>query len=83
MHAITYSSARQHLAEIMNKVCDEHEPILITRTKAKTTVLISLEDFHSMKETAYLLQSPKNAKHLQESMEQFEKGEYKEMVLVE
>ena len=52
--AITYSEARQNLAETMNRVCDHHEPVIITRQKSPSVVMMSLEDYNSIMETAYL-----------------------------
>lgn len=70
MEAITYSHTRQHLAEIMNKVSDDRAPVLITRQTGNPVVMMSLQDFNALEETAYLLRSPKNAKRLMESIEQ-------------
>ncbi len=70
MEAVTYSHTRQHLAEIMNKVSDDRAPVLITRQSGNPVVMMSLQDFNALEETAYLLRSPKNAKHLMESIEQ-------------
>lgn len=56
--AITYSEARQNLAETMNRVCDHHEAVIITRQKSPSVVMMSLDDFNSLMETAYLLRSP-------------------------
>ncbi len=70
MKAITYSHTRQHLAEIMNKVTDDRTPILITRQTGQPVVMMSLQDFNALEETAYLMRSPKNAKRLMESIEQ-------------
>ena len=69
MEAISYSLTRQHLAEVMNKVSDDRAPILITRQKGRPVVMMSLEDYNALEETAYLLRSPKNAKRLMESIE--------------
>jgi antitoxin YefM len=69
MEAITYSQTRQHLAEIMNKVSDDRSPVLITRQKGRPVVMMSLDDYNALEETAYLLRSPKNAKRLMESIE--------------
>jgi antitoxin YefM len=74
MLSITYSNARQHLAEVMDKVHDEHEPIIITRKATHAVIMISLEDFNSLHETDYLLKSPRNAKRLRESIKQHKEG---------
>ena len=55
METVTYTDARKNLAKTIEKVCDDHVPIVITRQKAESVVLISLEDYHSLEETAYLL----------------------------
>jgi antitoxin YefM len=70
MKAITYSHTRQHLAEIMNKVSEDRAPVLITRQKGNPVVMMSLDDYNALEETAYLLRSPKNARRLMESIEQ-------------
>jgi antitoxin YefM len=82
MDAITYSKARANLAKTMENVCQDHDPIIITG-KNKSVVMISVEDYSSMQETAYLLSNPVNAKILMESIEQLEKGEGKERKLIE
>jgi antitoxin YefM len=58
----------------MDKVNSNHKPMLITRQNGKPAVLISLEDFHSYEETAYLMASPKNAQRLRESIAEAEAG---------
>ena len=68
MDAITYSHARSNLAQTMEKVCDDHAPIIITRKNQRSVVLLSLEDYRALEETAYLLRSPKNARRLLESV---------------
>jgi antitoxin YefM len=64
MNAMTYSHARGHLAETMGKVCDDHAPVIITHKNQRSVVMISLEDYQALEETAYLLRSPKNASEL-------------------
>ncbi|MBI4706707.1 MAG: type II toxin-antitoxin system prevent-host-death family antitoxin [Thermodesulfovibrionia bacterium] len=83
MRAITYTSARSDLAKTMKKVCDDHNPIVITRKNTEAVVMISLEDYEALNETAYLLQSPKNAKRLIESIKELEKGKGKERDLLD
>ncbi len=74
MDAITYSTARAKLADTMDRVCDDHEPIIITRNGQQAVVMMSLDDFKSLEETSYLLRSPKNAKRLLESIAGLEAG---------
>lgn len=68
MDAIAYSTARAKLADTMDRVCDDHEPIVITRDGQQSVVMMSLKDFNALEETSYLLRSPKNAKILLESI---------------
>jgi antitoxin YefM len=74
MDAISYTFARQNLAKTMDRVCENHEPLIITRNNEPSVVVMSLEDFNALEETAYLLRSPKNAKRLLESIAQLESG---------
>jgi len=83
MEAITYSHARQNLAKTMNRVCDEHDLVIITRKVAAPVIMMSLENYNSIQETAYLLRSPANAEKLRESIKQYEKGRYKIKELIE
>ncbi len=83
MRAISYTSARGNLAQTMKKVCEDHDPVIITRRNSEAVVIISLEDYEALNETAYLLQSPRNAKRLLESIEQLDSGKGVERDLVE
>ena len=64
MSTISHSYAREKLAQTMDRVCDDHEPVVITRQKQRSVVIMSLEDFQALEETAYLLKSPANARRL-------------------
>ncbi|MFT4100875.1 MAG: type II toxin-antitoxin system prevent-host-death family antitoxin [Burkholderiaceae bacterium] len=70
MDAISYSSARAKLADTMDRVCNDHEPLIITRSGQQSVVMLSLEDFNALEETAYLLRSPSNVKRLLAAIEQ-------------
>ncbi|MGD9365957.1 MAG: type II toxin-antitoxin system prevent-host-death family antitoxin [Desulfobacteraceae bacterium] len=83
MKAITYTAARQNLAKTMEKVCQDHSPIIITRKKTDSVVIISLEDYSALEETAYLLRSPKNIRRLIESIVQLGEGKGTERELIE
>ncbi len=81
MKALTYTAVRGNLAKTMKKVCDDHDPVIITRKQHDAVVMMSLEDYESLNETAYLLHSPKNTRRLLESIEELEKGKGKERKL--
>jgi antitoxin YefM len=83
MDTITYTSARSNLAKTMEKVCDDHSPVVITRKTAQPVVMMSLEDFEALEETAYLLRSPKNTRRLLESVAELEAGKGSEKELAE
>ena len=83
MDSITYTKARAQLAKTMDLVCENHEPVIITRSGEESVVMLSLEDYKSLEETAYLLRSPKNAKRLIEAIAELERGGGTERELAE
>ena len=83
MKAITYTNARQNLAKTMEKVCQDHSPIIVTRKTTDSVVIMSLEDYEALEETAYLLRSPKNTRRLIESIAQLEEGRGSERELTD
>ncbi len=83
MDAISYTAARANLSKTMEQVCDDHSPVIITRKRESSVVMISLEDYQAMEETAYLLRSPANARHLLESIAELEAGKGTERELLE
>ena len=74
LNTINYSTARANLAKTMERVCNDHLPVIITREGGAPVVLISLEDYQALEETAYLLSSPANARRLLESIAELETG---------
>ncbi len=74
MKALSYTAVRNTLAKTMEKVCENHEPVIITRKSKGAVVMLSLEDYESLEETSYLLRSPANAKRLLESISQLNQG---------
>ncbi|MDJ0691824.1 MAG: type II toxin-antitoxin system prevent-host-death family antitoxin [Xenococcaceae cyanobacterium MO_188.B32] len=83
MDAITYTQARKNFASIMNRVCDDHAPIIITRQSERPVVMMSLEDYSALEETMYLLKSPANAQRLYKALEQLKEGKYQQRDLIE
>ena len=74
MKTKTYTEAREKLSDIIEKVCEDHDPMIITKRRDKSVVMMSLEDYESLAETAYLLRSPRNARRLLESIKELEEG---------
>ncbi len=52
MKALSYTAARSNLAKTMESICDDHEPVVITRKNERSVVMLSLEDYESLEETA-------------------------------
>jgi len=74
MDAISYTAARENLAATMDKVCNDRAPVVITRNRDQSVVMLSLDEYESLQETAYLLQSPANATRLMKAKAALEKG---------
>ncbi len=74
MKTLTYSEVRQNLTAAMNETVDDRIPILITRQKGTACVLLSLDEYQSLEETAYLMRSPNNARRLMDSIDELNAG---------
>ncbi len=83
MDAMTYTAARANLASAMDRVCNDHEALIITRNGEQSVVMLSLEDYKALEETAYLLRTPANAKRLLKAVSQLNVGQGTERVLAE
>ncbi|MDR2089805.1 MAG: type II toxin-antitoxin system prevent-host-death family antitoxin [Clostridiales Family XIII bacterium] len=83
MDAITYTNLRQNLKSYMDKVFNDHDPLIITRKNNENMVLMSLDEYNSLLETNYLLSVGANAEHLQKSIHQHKAGRIKEKKLYE
>ena len=74
MKSITYTAARENLASTINRVCEDHAPVVITRNRDQSVVMLSLAEYESLEETAHLLRSPANAKRLFDSIDAIKRG---------
>ena len=74
MDTTTYTALRANLASAMDRVCDDHEPLIVTRNGEQSVVMLSLEDYKALEETAGLLRSPANAKRLLSAIAQLAAG---------
>ena len=83
MDAISYTAARANLASTMDRVCADHEALIITRNGEQSVVMVSLADYKALEETAYLLRTPANARRLLAATEQLAAGGGRERKLAE
>ena len=74
MRSITYTAARENLASTINRVCEDHAPVVITRNRDQSVVMLSLAEYESLQETAYLLRSPANARRLLAAIDSVKRG---------
>ncbi|WP_420614796.1 type II toxin-antitoxin system Phd/YefM family antitoxin [Candidatus Palauibacter sp.] len=75
MREVSYSKARRNLKALMDEVVDDCEPILIRRRGKEPVALVAADELTSWMETAHVLRSPANARHLRESIAACERGE--------
>ena len=83
MHTETFSSARKNLASTMDYVVSNHTPVTITRQNKEPVVMLSLEDYRAIEETAYLMQSRSNADRLNSAIDELENGKGVQRELIE
>ena len=74
MKTMSYTESRARYAEVLDSVVNDREEVVITRAGHEPVVLVSLADFESLRETAYLMRSPTNARRLLDAMERLEAG---------
>ncbi len=74
MNTATFTQTRQNLASTMDYIAKHHTPLTVTRQNKEPIVMISLSDFKSHEETAYLMQSTKNATRLNKAIQELESG---------
>ncbi|MCS6712631.1 type II toxin-antitoxin system prevent-host-death family antitoxin [Brachybacterium sp. EF45031] len=74
MKTMSYTESRANYAQVLDDVVNNREETIITRAGHEPVVLVSLADYESLRETAYLLRSPTNARRLLDSIENLERG---------
>jgi antitoxin YefM len=83
MRTLSYTQTRENFASTLDAVEADREEVVVTRAGHEPVVIVSLQDYESLKETAYLLRSPANARRLLGSIERLESGTGSEQALVE
>jgi antitoxin YefM len=83
MNAIDYATAQDQLARTMQRVCEDREPVIITRDPEQAVVMLSLDDYNALAETAHLLRTPANARRLLDAIAELDSGGGSERTLAE
>ncbi len=83
MKTMSYTESRKRYAEVLDSVVNDREEVVITRAGHEPVVIVSLADFESLRETAYLLRSPANARRLLDAMQRLESGAGRERELLD
>ena len=83
MKIVTFSEARNKLKAVLDRVIDDVDYTVITRRDADDAVVMSLDYFNSLMETAYLLESPANAASLKRSITQYRAGQVTQQKLLD
>jgi antitoxin YefM len=74
MTTATFTDFRSNLARFLDKVDEDCEELVVSRGKGRKVIVLSLDDYRSLQETAYLLSSKKNRKHLEKSLDEARRG---------
>lgn len=74
MRTISYTESRARYAEVLDAVVNDREEVIVTRSGHESVVIVSLDDYESLRETSYLMRSPANARRLLDAMENLEAG---------
>lgn len=83
MQVVNYTEFRANMAESLNAVTDNHEIVVVSRTKGKHVVVMSLEEYNSIRETMYLNSTSTNRKQLEEAIAEMNSGKFTKRKLIE
>lgn len=83
MDVVSYSDSRANLKGLMDRVVADHTPVVISRQKAESVVMVSLSDWSAMEETMHLLSSGANAGRLRSAINQLDAGQGSARDLIE
>ena len=83
MRTISFSESRANYARTLDSVVDDREEVVVTRSGRESVVIVSLDEYQSLQESAYLLRNPANASRILRSIERLESGDGVERPLAE
>jgi antitoxin YefM len=83
MQVVNYTEFRNNLAESLNMVNDNSEIVVVSRSKGKNVVVMSLEEYNSIQETLHLVSSKTNQRRLDAAIEEMQSGKFSKHGLIE
>lgn len=75
MNSISYTEARDRLASVWDEAISSRQPIAISRRGKESVVLVAMDEWEGLQETAHLLRSPANARRLLEALNRLNEGQ--------
>ena len=83
MEVLNYTEFRQNLAKSLDKVNDDAEIVIVSRSKGKNVVVMDLDEYNAMNETLHIVKSETNRKRLQDAIDEMNKGIHHHHKLIE
>lgn len=83
MDVLTYSDTRANLKAVMDRVVEDHRPVVVARQRGESVVMVSLADWNAMEETLHLLSTPSNAAALRDSISELDERRGTERDLIQ
>jgi antitoxin YefM len=82
MEVVNYTEFRKNLTKSLNKVNDDAEIVVVSRSKGKSVVVMALEEYNAIQETLHVVQSVSNRNRLDKAIEQMDKGQFETHSLI-
>ena len=82
MEVVNYTEFRKNLTKSLNKVNDDAEIVVVSRSKGKNVVVMALEEYNAIQETLHVIQSVSNRNRLDKAIEQMDKGQFESHTLI-
>ena len=82
MEVVNYTEFRKNLTKSLNKVNDDAEIVVVSRSKGKSVVVMALEEYNAIQETLHVIQSVSNRNRLDKAIEQMDKGQFETHSLI-
>ncbi|MBO4571114.1 MAG: type II toxin-antitoxin system Phd/YefM family antitoxin [Bacteroidales bacterium] len=76
MITATYTELRSNLKNYLDKVVEDSDNVIVNRGKGSAVVIISLEEYESMLETAYVMSQPDLVEAIRQGDEDVKNGNY-------